>query len=173
MRLTNFAMALMGRPRFLVLDEPTNALDPYKRKVIWNLIGRLNREEGVTCLLVTHNVLEAELVVSRVAVMQGGKVIALGTPGELKSTDRIRLELRLKEGETLQPADSQALEAFGKVEETRPGQYRLYLSSQQVAPAVEQMIQVVGLARLDDFRLAPPSLEDVYLELNVPEEAGQ
>ncbi len=169
MRLVNFAMSLMGAPHFLVLDEPTNALDPYKRRVIWNLIARLNREQGVTCLLVTHNVLEAELVVSRVAVMQSGKIVALGTPGELKSTDRVRLELRLKEGETLRPGDAQALESFSKLEELRPGHYRLYLSSGQVASAVDQMINLIGLARLDDFRLAPPSLEDVYLELNQPE----
>src|SRR5215510_12792332 len=84
LRLTNFAMALMGRPRLLVLDEPTNELDPHKRQIIWMMIGRLNREQGTTCVLVTHNVLEAEKVIQRVAVMHGGRIIALGTPGEVK-----------------------------------------------------------------------------------------
>ncbi len=83
-RLAYFAMALMGRPPILILDEPTNELDPQKRKLIWDVLARRNREQGTTCILVTHNVLEAEKVLQRVGVMQHGRMIAVGTPGELK-----------------------------------------------------------------------------------------
>lgn len=174
LRLTNFAMALMGRPRLLVLDEPTNELDPHKRQVIWNMIGQLNREQGTTCVLVTHNVLEAEKVIQRVAVMHRGRIIALGTPGEVKlrSGGKVRLEFRFKEGETLQTQEIDKLMALGHYEEMASGQYRLYLPRDQVMMATSLVINEIGLDRLDDFRLAPPSLEDVYLELDALKRPG-
>jgi ABC-type multidrug transport system ATPase subunit len=167
-RLANFGMALMGYPRFLVLDEPTNELDPSNRKLIWDIIVRLNQEQGVTCVLVTHNVLEAEKVIQRVAVMQTGKIIALGTPGELKAqTNRgVRLEIILKEGLTLTETQRTDLSELGSIEEVRTGQYRLYLPPEAVTRATDWIVTQLGLTQLDDFRLAPPSLEDVYIELN-------
>lgn len=168
LRLTNFAMSLMGEPQVLVLDEPTNELDPHKRRLVWDTIARLNQEQGVTCILVTHNVLEAEKVIQRVAVMQGGKIVALGTPGELKmqSGGKVRLELQLKEGESLSLDESNKLERLGELEEMRPGLYRLYILPAKVALATDAVVNGLGLTRLDDFRLAPPSLEDVYLEMD-------
>ncbi len=168
LRLTNFAMSLMGQPQILVLDEPTNELDPHKRRLVWDVIARLNREQGVTCILVTHNVLEAERVIQRVAVMQNGRVVALGTPGELKarSGGRIRLEFRLKDGAVFAPNDLTSLAELGTLEQPRPDNYRLYIQAQQVAAATDMMVNTIGLDCLDDFRLAPPSLEDVYLALD-------
>jgi len=168
MRLTNFAMSLMGQPQVLVLDEPTNELDPHKRRMVWEMIARLNREQGVTCILVTHNVLEAEKVIQRVAVMQKGQIISLGTPGELKlkAGGKVRLEFQLKEGEELNPGDLARLRELGELEEPRPTAYRLYLLPALVGKATEMVVNEFGLTRLDDFRLAPPSLEDVYLELD-------
>ena len=168
LRLTNFAMSLMGQPQILVLDEPTNELDPHKRRLVWDVIARLNREQGVTCILVTHNVLEAERVIQRVAVMQNGRVIALGTPGELKarSGGRIRLEFRLKDGAVFAPNDLTSLAELGTLEQPRPDNYRLYIQAQHVAAATDMMVNTIGLDCLDDFRLAPPSLEDVYLALD-------
>jgi ABC-2 type transport system permease protein len=168
LRLTNFAMSLMGRLQVLILDEPTNELDPHKRRLVWDMIARLNREQGVTCILVTHNVLEAERVVQQVAVMQTGRIVALGTPGELKarSGSRVRLEFTLKDGEAFGSTDFDKLAGLGSIEALRPYQYRLYIQPQQVAAATDTMVNDIGLARLDDFRLAPPSLEDVYLALD-------
>ncbi|WP_208723016.1 ABC transporter ATP-binding protein/permease [Corallococcus llansteffanensis] len=166
-RIVNFAMALMGWPPVLLLDEPTNELDPHKRRQVWDVIARLNREHGTTCILVTHNVLEAEKVIRRVAVMQSGRIIALGTPGELKARlgARVRLELQLRDGEGLAPENHLKLAAMGDLEQPHPGRYRLYLPTLQVALATDLVVNQLGLAQLDDFRLAPPSLEDVYLEL--------
>lgn len=168
LRLTNFAMALMGSPQVLVLDEPTNELDPHKRRVVWDMIARLNREQGVTCVLVTHNVLEAERVVRRVAVMQRGKIAAFGTPGELKlySGGKVRLEFRLKDDETLSAAQMERLVALGELAARQPGDYCVHLEPGQVAAATDLIVTQIGLARLDDFRLSPPSLEDVYLEFD-------
>ncbi len=170
LRLCNFGMALMGEPQLLVLDEPTNELDPHNRRLIWSMINELNRQQGVTTILVTHNVLEAEQVIRKVAVMQKGRIIALGTPGELKQQvgQRIRLELRLKEGESFLPEELEKLRQLGGLEEVKPGYYRLYLSPESVPAATDFIANDYGLSRLEDFRLAPPSLEDVYLELGDP-----
>ncbi|MEP7288987.1 MAG: ABC transporter ATP-binding protein [Chloroflexota bacterium] len=178
LRLTNFAMALMGNPRLLILDEPTNELDPHKRRIVWDMIAKLNREQGVTCILVTHNVLEAEQVIQRVAVMKGGRLVALGTPGALKqrSGGKVRLEFQFKDGESFKPGAMDRLLALGTMDEPRPGQYRLFLPTKQVAAATELVVNQIGLGKLDDFRLAPPSLEDVYLgldELNAQPELEQ
>ncbi len=82
MRVAALGMALMAEPTLIVLDEPTNELDPVRRRAVWEIIEDLNRARPVTCLLVTHNVLEAERVVERVAVIDRGRVVAVGTPGE-------------------------------------------------------------------------------------------
>lgn len=167
LRLACFAMSLMGYPRLLVLDEPTNELDPYSRRVVWDKIERLRREEGATCLLVTHNVLEAEKVVQRVGVLQQGHLIALGSPDELKtrSGGRVRLEFKLKEGFTLNDTATMRLSELAPLENPLPGHYRLHLPPDKVSALSGAILSWVGFEQIADFRLAPPSLEDVYLEL--------
>jgi ABC-type multidrug transport system ATPase subunit len=169
MRVAAFAMALMGEPRFIVLDEPTNELDPLRRRVVWETIRDLNQARPVTCLLVTHNVLEAERVVERVAVVDGGRVVAVGTPGELKARlgDEVRLEVVLK-SEIPQNGHLAAIEgslaALGRTVTLRPGYYAVFVPRHGVGAAVDAMMADLEGA-LDDFRLAPPSLEDVYIHL--------
>lgn len=77
------ARALMHKPGVLFLDEPTVGLDPKTRRKIWDLIRRMN-SEGMTVLLTTHYIEEAEVLCHRVGIMDKGRLIALGTPGELK-----------------------------------------------------------------------------------------
>jgi ABC-2 type transport system ATP-binding protein len=78
------ARALMHYPGVLFLDEPTVGLDPQTRRKIWDLIRRMN-SGGMTVLLTTHYIEEAEMLCHRVGIMDHGQLIALGTPGELKS----------------------------------------------------------------------------------------
>lgn len=77
------ARALIHKPGVLFLDEPTVGLDPQTRRKIWDLIRRMN-SEGMTVLLTTHYIEEAEVLCHRVGIMDKGRLIALGTPGELK-----------------------------------------------------------------------------------------
>ena len=165
MRLVNFAMALMGEPLLLVLDEPTNELDPQHRRILWEMLDDLNARRGVTCILVTHNVHEAERVIHRVAVMHNGRFAALGTPGEIKSKlgGAVRLEFRLKDAEQAVAAD--AFPDLGIVERIHTGEYRLYLSPDQIGAGVDMVLNQIGFDHFDDFRIAPPSLEDAYLAL--------
>ena len=165
MRLVNFAMALMGEPLLLVLDEPTNELDPQHRRVLWEMLDDLNTRRGVTCILVTHNVHEAERVIHRVAVMHHGCFAALGTPGEIKSRlgGAVRLEFRLKDAE--QSIATDTFPDFGTVERIHAGEYRLYLAPERIGAGVDAVLNRIGFDRFDDFRIAPPSLEDAYLAL--------
>jgi len=82
-RRVNLAIALMGRPQLLFLDEPTVGIDPQSRNMIYETIERL-RDGGMTVLYTTHYMKEADRLCNRVAIMDGGKVVALDTPRGLK-----------------------------------------------------------------------------------------
>lgn len=168
LRLAHFAMALMGDPLVVVLDEPTNELDPHRRRMVWDIIAQRNRERGMTCVLVTHNVLEAEKVVHRVGIMCAGRMMALGTPGELKARfgSEIRLDLHLKDDISLRPEDSSLLSSFGRIDEIGSGQYRCYLDTSYVSQATGMIAKRIGFDKLENFSLSPPSLEDIYLHLD-------
>ena len=92
-RLACFAAALVGERPLLVLDEPTTGMDPVARRAVWAAVDRRRAEHGTTVLLVTHNVIEAETVLDRVAVLDRGRVIACDTPAGLK--ERVAGEVRV------------------------------------------------------------------------------
>ncbi|MDT3399915.1 ABC transporter ATP-binding protein, partial [Streptomyces sp. B1866] len=94
-RLACVAAALVGERPVLVLDEPTTGMDPVARRAVWAAVDRRRAERGVTVLLVTHNVVEAETVLDRVAVLERGRVIACDTPAGLKAlvADEVRVDL--------------------------------------------------------------------------------
>jgi ABC-2 type transport system permease protein len=169
MRLVNFGMSLMGRPALLVLDEPTNELDPRNRRLVWDAVSRRSAGEGTTVVLVTHNVLEAERAVDRVAIMHQGRITAIGTPGELKERmdDRTRMELVVRGGGELTAGELRQLAVVGEVVPGgREGSYLVHSTPSQVPALVQVVTSDIGLTRLDDFRLARPTLEDVYLDLD-------
>jgi ABC-2 type transport system ATP-binding protein len=94
-RRVNLAIALMGHPRLLFLDEPTVGIDPQSRNMIYETIEGL-RDKGMTVLYTTHYMEEADRLCSRVAIMDSGQIVAMDTPRELKSTigspDQVSLE---------------------------------------------------------------------------------
>ncbi|HEV8632809.1 MAG TPA: ABC transporter ATP-binding protein [Chloroflexota bacterium] len=165
-RLVDVAVAFMGTPRLIVLDEPTNGLDPVHRRLLWDRLNALRQTRDVTCLVVTHNLLEAERAVDRVVVVQRGRVVADGSPGALKErlggTLGLDLYLRARNGVAEAPA---GLLSLGSSHEVRPGHLRLFLAREAVAPAIALLMAPEASELIDDFQLAPPSLEDVYLRL--------
>jgi ABC-2 type transport system ATP-binding protein len=78
------ARALLSQPRLLLLDEPTTGLDPRSKREVQSVVRELNQEHGTTILLTTHDMLEAESLCERIAIIDGGKVVALDTPAALK-----------------------------------------------------------------------------------------
>jgi ABC-type multidrug transport system ATPase subunit len=166
-RTVGFVMALLGKPPLLVLDEPTNDLDPLRRRSVWNAIRRTVTDDGAACLLVTHNVLEAEHVVDRVALVNAGRVVALGTPGALKARigEGVRLEIWLQDGVSLAEAQTARLATLGSLRWPRPQQLSLIVSPRAIGATVDQVLAEIGPNALADFRLATVSLEDVYVEM--------
>ncbi len=163
-RLACFATTLVGARPFLVLDEPTTGMDPVARRAVWSAVDRRRAEHATTVLLVTHNVIEAETVLDRVAVLDRGRVIACDTPAGLKEqvAGEVRLELVWRERAPLDVPEVAALRDRA-VESGR--RWSLRLSPEEARAAVAAVTGGAAFAALDDFTLATPSLEDVYLAL--------
>jgi ABC-type multidrug transport system ATPase subunit len=165
-RLTDVAVAFAGAPSLVVLDEPTDNLDPAHRRLVWQKLDGLRASRHATCLVATHNLLEAERAVDRVVVVNQGRVTAAGSPGALKRRfgKRVLLEVRLREHENA-AAVRAALAALGRTETARPGELRTLIPPERVAEAVALLTAPDAAAWLEDFSLGPPSLEAVYFEL--------
>jgi len=162
-RLAAVATALVGDRGVLVLDEPTTGLDPTARRAVWSALER-RRSVGATVVLVTHNVLEAETVLDRVAVFDRGRVIACDTPGRLKAavSDDVRLDLVWRSDP---PLDDPTVAHLAEVSEITGRRWSARLPTAQAREALGRLTTGAALAALDDFTLATPTLEDVYLAL--------
>ncbi|HEX2057809.1 MAG TPA: ABC transporter ATP-binding protein [Actinomycetota bacterium] len=163
-RLVQIGMTLVGRLPVLILDEPTADVDPALRTRIWGIVADRARA-GAAVILVTHDVAEAEHVLDRVAIMGAGKVVASGTPAELKArlSHRTRVEVVVAEDAAIEPAGLAGLV---------PGETRVrgkhlsaWVPAEDAIPCLEKVIAAAGLEALEDVRLVSPTLEDVYLEV--------
>ncbi len=163
-RLACFAAALVGERPLLVLDEPTTGMDPVARRAVWAAVDRRRAEHGTTVLLVTHNVIEAETVLDRVAVLDKGRVIACDTPAGLKEqvAGEVRVDLVWREWAPLDVPEVAALRSRA-VECGR--RWTLRLAPEEARAVVATVTGGAAFVALDDFTLATPSLEDVYLAL--------
>jgi ABC-2 type transport system ATP-binding protein len=134
------------------------------RRAVWAAVDRRRAERGVTVLLVTHNVIEAETVLDRVAVIDGGRVIACDTPAGLKAmvADEVRLDLVWRDQPPLAVPAIAALRDEAAVSGHR---WTLRLPQARARTVVAEVTGGPAFAALDDFTLATPSLEDVYLAL--------
>ena len=157
-RLTGFCMAAVVPGRVVVLDEPTNDVDPLRRRTLWNCIREL-ADDGAAVLLVTHNVLEAERCVDRLAIVAGGKVLASGTPAALKSklASPLRLECTIEPGLPV-PVPPVTLGPNALSGRRLVVQVELADVAEAVAWAKAQ--QDFGVVA--EFAVVPASLEDVY-----------
>jgi ABC-2 type transport system ATP-binding protein len=163
-RRLDLAMGLIHRPRVLFLDEPTTGLDPEARADIWHEIERLAREERMTILLTTHYLEEADRLASRLAIVDRGRIVAEGSPDELKSQlegDRIAVEL-------VDAHDGAARRALAGVDgvgdaalEGRTLRARARDGAAAI-PAVLAALDAHGV-KAASVTLARPSLDDVYL----------
>jgi ABC-2 type transport system ATP-binding protein len=157
------AMALINDPRVLFLDEPTAGLDPQVRREIYGIIEELKREKK-TIVLTTHYIEEAEKLCDRVAIIDHGKLIASGTPRELKqrSGDTTRVEVRLAK-----PAARDSLKQLEGVTEALEVDGSYVLHCQRTAPAIVSLVKYLEAQNneLVSLEIATPSLEDVFIEL--------
>jgi len=162
-RRLDLALALLHHPRLLFLDEPTTGLDPQSRVALWDEVRRLAREDGVTVFLTTQYLEEADVLADRVGIIDHGKIVAEGTPAELKAQigrktveavpqdarDRERLEAVLHRF-----GDATAASVGGVATQLREGAGEL--------AEVVRALDSEGIA-VADLRLHAPSLDDVFL----------
>lgn len=157
------ALALVNDPELVLLDEPTVGLDVQVRRDIYALIEQL-RSEGRTVLLTTHYIEEAERLCDRVAIVDRGQVVALGTPRELiqRSSQGTRLEVRVEK-----PLVLEQTRQIETVLECRENDGQYILTAQSLARAVVSLIRYLEAEgnTLLDLHVARPSLEDVFVEL--------
>jgi ABC-2 type transport system ATP-binding protein len=160
----SLAMAVVARPEVVFLDEPTAGLDPQARHATWDVVRRL-RTDGVTVVLTTHHMDEAERLADQVVVVDGGRAVAAGTPAELTRAGADG-ELRFSAAPGLDlVALASALPAGVAVSEPRRGEY---LVAGAVDPHLLAAVTAWCAARgvmAEDLRVQRRSLEDVFLDL--------
>jgi ABC-2 type transport system ATP-binding protein len=160
------ACALVGDPDFLFLDEPTTGLDPQARRQLWDLIERF-RASGRTILLTTHYMDEAERLCDRVAIMDHGKVIALGTPRELIASIGGEHSLEFSAGETAAGLDRAGLERIEGIRDVclENGSVRMMVTElHRAVPAVLDELRRQKIP-LTELRTHSATLEDVFVAL--------
>lgn len=161
----NLAAGLIHEPRLLFLDEPTTGLDPQARLAVWELIRQF-QSEGVTILLTTHYMEEADYLCGRVAIMDRGKVIALDSPARLKhSIGKLEIiEMKAKGVSSNLPAELRKLKGVKKVARTSEGLRVLTPIADEVVARVVTLASLAGV-RIDSVNVVQPTLEDVFIKL--------
>jgi len=159
----SLAMALVGRPELLFLDEPTAGMDPQARHLVWDLL-RAAKSDGVSILLTTHLLDEAELLADRVVIIDHGRVVADGSPAELTGGTHGQLRFAAASGLDVELLQLALPEGYA-VREVSLGRY---LVEGDIVPAtvatVTSFCARVGVMP-GDLQVGRRSLDDVYLEL--------
>jgi ABC-2 type transport system ATP-binding protein len=160
-RLVAFCMAAVTPGSLVILDEPTNDVDPLRRRAIWQEVQELAKR-GSAVLLVTHNILEAERVVDRLAIIDLGKVRGMGTPASLKAIegDAMRLELTLEPG-----AVPPSLPDYLQNPLTVNRRILCTVSQVNITTAITWARSFKEKGAIEEFTLGPATLEDVYVRL--------
>ena len=164
-RRLEIARGLVHKPRVLFLDEPTIGLDPQSRRVIWDLLLDLRKGAELTVSLTTHYLDEAEFLCDRVAIVDQGRIVALGTPQELKSrvpgSDTVDLSLKGQLPEA-RLAELKALPTVREVERTREGVRIRADGGAALLPRVIEALREDGI-EVSAATLSRISLEDVFI----------
>jgi ABC-2 type transport system ATP-binding protein len=168
MQRLSIARAMMHDPQVLFLDEPSAGLDPQTRLLLWEIIREYN-QSGKTILLTTHNMEEADALCQRVAIIDHGRNIALGTPAELKASVPGGYLLRLRFGRH-SPELLQQLQTLPGVTEVRPNADAKTDNSADVyadrgGPLISEIANLASSANVElcDVHISEPSLENLFL----------
>jgi ABC-2 type transport system ATP-binding protein len=164
-RRLDVAIGLVHRPQVLFLDEPTTGLDPEVRAAMWREIRRLNEEDGLTILLTTHYLEEADRLASQLAVVDRGRVVAEGSPDELKASlygDAVHVEL---DGHRPNGSVTDALRDVAGLREVVVDERALRARVDDGARAVPAVLAALDARAIPvaSVTVARPSLDDVYL----------
>ena len=161
-RRLDLAMGLMGRPRVVFLDEPTTGLDPRSRRAMWDIVRELVAD-GVTILLTTQYLDEADELADRIGLLDGGAIVAEGTAAELKRlVPGGRITLRFADADALARAES-ALEA----ESVNPDSLSLDVAGRGDVATLRNLLDRLDAERIavEELAMHTPDLDDVFLAL--------
>ena len=168
-RRLDLALSLIHEPEVLFLDEPTTGLDPNSRFALWDEVRKLNREFGTTVFLTTQYMEEADELAGRIAIIDGGKIVAEGSPRELKAqVGEPTLQVTIAGGKDTAGTDTlgaeQALLAFGEPVSAPPGSVAIRLSGG--AAQIASVVRALDDAKVpfEGLELHMPSLDDVFQE---------
>jgi len=154
----------MHEPRVLFLDEPSAGLDPQTRLLLWEMIEERNRA-GMTVLITTHNMEEADRLSDRVAIIDHGRVIALGTPAELKRSIPGGYLVRLQFSTAAADLVASLGRLPGVTEARATGDGSVHLYADRGGPLIPLIVQTATGAGSDlhDVHISEPSLENLFL----------
>ncbi len=170
----DLASSLVSDPKILFLDEPTTGLDPQSRQDIWDYIVKLNRG-GMTIFLTTQYMEEADRLANRLCIVDQGKIVAEGTPAELKAqvgADKITIRFKVDDLEGCEKAKElmaklQGIESVGKCGEGIAAENGLTIMTKNGSALVTQVVRELDGARInvEQLNLSAPTLDEVFLKL--------
>ena len=161
MRRLEIAQALVNRPRVLFLDEPSIGLDPFSKNEVKNQVKQLNKELNMTMIVTTHDMMEADEICDRVAIMNAGRIAVTDTPTKLKESvggDIMTVRLSQGAGPVSVPGDIGRLLGFDG------GEMRVLTENgEEKIPRVIDFLEAKGMV-IDSISLAKPTLDDVFIK---------
>jgi ABC-2 type transport system ATP-binding protein len=155
------ALALLHQPEVIFMDEPTIGLDVATRRMLWDIVTGIHKEFGVTVLLTTHYIEEADALCERIGIIDYGRIIAEGTPDELKA--RVRADLIVLE--TRNGVDAKLLASLPGVQEVRPQGNEWTIRVTSAEACLPKLLQTIPSEEIRRISVEKPSLETVFLDL--------
>jgi len=160
-RRLEIGRSIIHDPAFILLDEPTLGLDPISRREMWKYIKLLIEKKGVTVILTTHYLEEAERLCKHIAIIDKGKIVVQGTPDELKakiSNDTVRINLK-----KMDSAVVERLKLLPGVKKATVDGNEITLSVKEADKHIVQLVQQLGDAEVVGLQVRKPSLDDVFV----------
>lgn len=160
----SLALAIIGRPELVFLDEPSTGLDAQSRHMVWDIINALQRD-GVTVILTTHSMDEAETLANHVVIVDRGRVVIQGSPGELMAESQPSIALKTTDPLDLNALNRAILPFAMEAEMTRRLNYHVYgNATPEIIEAVAHEARRQSVL-ITELRMAQQSLEDVFLDI--------
>ncbi len=155
------ALALLHQPRVIFMDEPTMGLDVSTRRMLWDIVTQVRKEFDVTVLLTTHYIEEADALCERIAIIDHGRILAEGTPSELKA----RVSGDIVQLETAEAVDPTLFASIAGVQEARPqgNDWMIRVGSSEAF--LPQLFRRIQSDQIRKISVEKPSLETVFLDI--------
>lgn len=163
----DLATAIIHKPKLLFLDEPTTGLDPQSRSAIWAYLQKLNKEEGITIFLTTQYLEEADRLCNRLAIIDFGKIVASGTPYELKNqvgADSIRVSLENCEKD--RPKAKEIIKSMTGVSDILDSEECITVFAKNAGLLIADIVRALDSSdiRIASVTFSQPSLDDVFMK---------